>query len=97
MSKTKGTGLREQNLETLDVGKLTPLSPEVISRQATINIGSNFRLSSFCLSFGRYDWSRCSWKIDFGEIYFGRSYRSFQKRIGKEHHDKAWLCQCQNL
>lgn len=28
-----------QDLTTLDVTKLTPLSPEVISRQATINIG----------------------------------------------------------
>ena len=28
-----------QDLATLDVTKLTPLSPEVISRQATINIG----------------------------------------------------------
>jgi len=28
-----------QDLSTLDVAKLTPLSPEVISRQATINIG----------------------------------------------------------
>jgi hypothetical protein len=28
-----------QDLKTLDVNKLTPLSPEVISRQATINIG----------------------------------------------------------
>mmetsp|Transcript_33680 Transcript_33680/g.85247 ORF Transcript_33680/g.85247 Transcript_33680/m.85247 type:complete len:462 (-) Transcript_33680:164-1549(-) len=40
MSKAKGTGLKEQNLETLDVAKLNPLSPEVISRQATINIGT---------------------------------------------------------
>ena len=32
--------LMKQNLETLDVTKLTPLTPEVISRQATINIGS---------------------------------------------------------
>jgi hypothetical protein len=31
--------LMAQNLETLDVSKLTPLSPEVLSRQATINIG----------------------------------------------------------
>lgn len=30
-----------QNLETLDVTKLTPLTPEVISRQATINIGAS--------------------------------------------------------
>ena len=29
----------EQDLKTLDVTKLNPLSPEVISRQATINIG----------------------------------------------------------
>ena len=29
-----------QDLSTLDVAKLTPLSPEVISRQATINIGA---------------------------------------------------------
>ncbi|CAD7705378.1 unnamed protein product [Ostreobium quekettii] len=38
MSKSKG--LREQNLETLDPSKLTPLSIDVISRQATINIGT---------------------------------------------------------
>eukprot|EP00889_Picochlorum_renovo_P007007 jgi/Picre1/34037/NNA_001514.t1 len=34
------SGLMEQDLLTLDVSKLTPLSPEVISRQATINIGT---------------------------------------------------------
>ena len=33
-------GLAVQDLSTLDVSKLTPLSPEVISRQATINIGT---------------------------------------------------------
>eukprot|EP01027_Heterolobosea_sp_BB2_P003784 GEZU01005718.1.p1 GENE.GEZU01005718.1~~GEZU01005718.1.p1 ORF type:complete len:514 (+),score=132.28 GEZU01005718.1:117-1544(+) len=38
--KEKNTKLAEQNLETLDVTKLHPLSPEVISRQATINIGT---------------------------------------------------------
>lgn len=32
-------GLMEQDLSKLDVAKLHPLSPEVISRQATINIG----------------------------------------------------------
>lgn len=30
-----------QNLNTLDPSKLTPLTPEVISRQATINIGAH--------------------------------------------------------
>ncbi len=34
------THLAKQDLATLDVSKLTPLSPEVISRQATINIGT---------------------------------------------------------
>ncbi len=33
-------GLSVQDLATLDVTTLTPLSPEVISRQATINIGT---------------------------------------------------------
>ena len=32
--------LSVQDLDTLDITKLTPLSPEVISRQATINIGT---------------------------------------------------------
>lgn len=31
--------LLQQDLSKLDVTKLTPLTPEVISRQATINIG----------------------------------------------------------
>lgn len=31
--------LAKQDLATLDPSKLTPLSPEVISRQATINVG----------------------------------------------------------
>ena len=35
-----GDGLAVQDLSTLDVSKLTPLSPEVISRQATVNIGT---------------------------------------------------------
>lgn len=35
-----GEGLAQQNLETLDQAALTPLTPEVISRQATINIGT---------------------------------------------------------
>jgi len=32
--------LAKQDIEKLDVTKLTPLTPEVISRQATINIGT---------------------------------------------------------
>ena len=32
--------LSKQDLKGLDISKLTPLSPEVISRQATINIGT---------------------------------------------------------
>ncbi|KAJ3676317.1 hypothetical protein LUZ60_003729 [Juncus effusus] len=39
-AKMSRRGLMEQDLSTLDVTKLHPLSPEVISRQATINIGT---------------------------------------------------------
>uniref|UniRef100_A0A182N4Q7 protein-synthesizing GTPase n=1 Tax=Anopheles dirus TaxID=7168 RepID=A0A182N4Q7_9DIPT len=42
-SSTATTGqphLQKQDLSKLDITKLTPLSPEVISRQATINIGT---------------------------------------------------------
>ncbi|VDM17021.1 unnamed protein product [Hydatigera taeniaeformis] len=35
-----GPGLAIQDVKTLDVSKLTPLTPEVISRQATMNIGT---------------------------------------------------------
>jgi hypothetical protein len=35
-----GSNLVKQSLENLDVSKLTPLSPEVMSRQATINVGT---------------------------------------------------------
>ncbi|MQL89448.1 hypothetical protein Taro_022026, partial [Colocasia esculenta] len=37
-AKMSRKGLMEQDLSKLDVTKLHPLSPEVISRQATINI-----------------------------------------------------------
>ncbi|XP_050428289.1 histone-lysine N-methyltransferase Su(var)3-9-like isoform X1 [Adelges cooleyi] len=40
MSDTASGKLKEQDLSNLDVTKLTPSSPEVISRQATINIGT---------------------------------------------------------
>ena len=33
-------GLAKQDLATLDVTKLTPLTPEVMSRQATFNVGT---------------------------------------------------------
>lgn len=33
--------LAQQDLDTLNPSQITPLSPEVISRQATINIGTN--------------------------------------------------------
>ena len=39
--------LAKQDLGVLDINKLTPLSPEVISRQATINIGKSSRLTSY--------------------------------------------------
>lgn len=39
-TKKKGAKLAVQDIAKLDVSKLTPLTPEVISRQATINIGT---------------------------------------------------------
>lgn len=39
-SKSKQSNLAVQDLSKLDPTKLTPLTPEVISRQATINIGT---------------------------------------------------------
>lgn len=47
---SRNRGLAEQDLSTLDVTVLHPLSPEVISRQATINIGNvclNYTFSFF--------------------------------------------------
>ena len=38
--KTKQPHLSVQDLSALNVADLTPLTPEVISRQATINIGA---------------------------------------------------------
>jgi len=40
MQSGTSSHLAKQDLTTLDVTKLTPLTPEVISRQATINIGT---------------------------------------------------------
>ena len=40
--------LAKQDLKGLDIGKLTPLSPEVISRQATINIGKTLNSAKVC-------------------------------------------------
>ncbi|KAL4561288.1 hypothetical protein LXL04_033452 [Taraxacum kok-saghyz] len=50
-------GLMEQDLSKLDVTKLHPLSPEVISRQATINIVcfSDLLISSFSIAGGSLD------------------------------------------
>ena len=49
--------LKAQNLEGLKLDELTPLTPEVISRQATINIGT-------CHSICGMD----SWSTDGGVI-----------------------------
>lgn len=40
VDKPSASHLKEQDLSNLDVSKLTPLSPQVISRQATINFGT---------------------------------------------------------
>lgn len=76
----------EQDLATMDASKLHPLSPEVISRQATINIGALLslsdierdsrswracRLPSEGRRFRRDHRSRGSREIDCGESDFG--------------------------
>ena len=44
-------GLAKQDLATLDISTLHPLSPNVISRQATINIGASLPFSSLLFDF----------------------------------------------
>jgi hypothetical protein len=43
--------LSKQDLSKLDVSTLTPLTPEIISRQATINIGLILVFFSLVISF----------------------------------------------
>lgn len=40
MGRKRMMHLSKQNLETLDISSLTPLTPDIISRQATVNIGT---------------------------------------------------------
>jgi hypothetical protein len=61
-------GLMEQDLSKLDVTKLHPLSPEVISRQATINIGNSSTALSFCSSLCR-SCRFCRWILAFCPDY----------------------------
>ena len=55
-------GLMKQDLATLDVRTLTPLTPSVISRQATINVGTIGHVAhgSACLHFERPPWRYAS-------------------------------------
>jgi hypothetical protein len=71
------SGLAIQDLDSLDVSKLNPLSPEVISRQATINIGTCSAaglLKSTGLfksaHFFRNNWTCCSRKVYYCQIHF---------------------------
>lgn len=68
------SGLAVQDLATLKIEELTPLTPAVISRQATINIGIVF-FKPFCahsvlifllscLLYSRNHWSCGAWKVD---------------------------------
>jgi hypothetical protein len=61
-------GLMEQDLSKLDVTTLHPLSPEVISRQATINIGNSSTALSFCSSLCR-SCCFCRWILAFCPDY----------------------------
>jgi hypothetical protein len=54
--KMSRKGLMEQDLRKLDVTQLYPLLPEIISRQATINIGMfiHMEFSTFLLANNGY-------------------------------------------
>lgn len=63
----KDAHLVQHDLATLDVTKLNPLSPEVISRQATINIGIKALLvdvGGIINRLYRNNWTRSSRKIN---------------------------------
>ena len=70
-SHAPGTGLAVQNLATLDVSTLTPLTREVISRQATINIGEEMpglaeggpSRKQTCAALSRNNWPRRSRQV----------------------------------
>jgi len=49
-----GSKLKQQDLSKLNINELNPLSPEVISRQATINIGTPPGLCGTVASMTRY-------------------------------------------
>lgn len=60
--------LAQQSLDSLDPSKITPLSPEVISRQATINVGNS---PLHC----RNDRTRGAREVDDSEGDIGRARR----------------------
>ena len=58
--------LIKQDLTNLDVSKLTPLSKEVISRQATINIGKTLKIRqiSILANFSAKNYEKAKFKPD---------------------------------
>jgi len=92
---------------TLDVSTLTPLTPEVIARQATINIGTighvahgTFSMRLASLSCGR--WHDVNVRSLYRQEYRRKSYLrcpdcAIQERIGAKHYHQAWLRQRQDL
>uniref|UniRef100_A0A3Q1F9P0 Uncharacterized protein n=1 Tax=Acanthochromis polyacanthus TaxID=80966 RepID=A0A3Q1F9P0_9TELE len=72
--------LAKQDLSSLDVSTLTPLSQEIISRQATINIGKP--AADHVLSSVEVD-KRNSLSLKSPFV---------QERAGEEHHHQARIC-----
>ena len=92
---------------TLDVSSLTPLTPEVIARQATINIGTIGHVAHGTSS-KRLAFFACAWWCDinlrslYRQEYRRKSYLrspdcAIQERIGAKHYHQAWLRQRQDL
>ena len=90
-----------QDLENLDISQITPLSPEIISRQATINIGTIGHvahgkstlvraISNTNVSSSGYILLNCMLTLHMLDC-------PSQTRTGEKHYNQVRLCKCQAI
>ncbi len=99
--------LAKQDLKTLDVAKLHPLSPEVISRQATINIGTIGHVAHGKSTVVKavsgvqvlLHQQKNNPLLHFSKkiFFLFATDCPFQERTCAQYHHQAGLCQCQGL
>ena len=91
--------LSVQELESLDLSKITPLNPEIISRQATINIGTIGHVahgkSTLVRAISNTNVSTQSCLI--APLTYFYADCSSQTRIGKKYHYQIGICKCKAL